>query len=209
LGRILQTGGRYIFIGLFSLQMGCASIFGWDIHAPGILSENFSQTVPPIHERIALYLPADLLEYKSYDRGGRTADPQTYHVGEAFGPMLVEAFQTGFDEFIFLETEPTSVILKQYGVQHLVLVRIKEFKNRVTWGSHAVGLTTETVVLDSSLNPLGRFEATGTSDAKKVFAKKGGPQVNLNAAIENNVLAIMQYLQDSIQKGLWEGTRKA
>jgi len=189
--------------------MGCASIFGWDIHAPGILSENFSQTVPPIHERIALYLPADLLEYKSYDRGGRTADPQTYHVGEAFGPMLVEAFQTGFDEFIFLETEPTSVILKQYGVQHLVLVRIKEFKNRVTWGSHAVGLTTETVVLDSSLNPLGRFEATGTSDAKKVFAKKGGPQVNLNAAIENNVLAIMQYLQDSIQKGLWEGTRKA
>ncbi len=184
--------------------MGCASIFGWDIHAPGILSENFSQTVQPIHERIALYLPANLLEYKSYDRGGRTADPQTYHVGEAFGPMLVEAFQTGFDEFIFLETEPTPVILKQYGVQHLVLVKVKEFKNRVTWGSHAVSLTTETVVLNSSLNTLGRFEATGTSDAKKVFAKKGGPQVNLNAAIENNVLAIIQYLQDSVQKDTWE-----
>ena len=203
------AGGRYIFIGLFSLQIGCASIFGWDIHAPGILSENFSQTVHSAHERIALYLPSNFLEYTSDDRGGRTADPQTYHVGEALGPMLLEAFQTGFDEFIFLETEPTSAILKQYGIQYLVLVTVKEFKNQVTWGSHAVSLTTETVVLDPGLNRLGRFEATGTSDAKKVFAKKGGPQVNLNAAIENNVLAIIQYLQDSIQKGLWGGTRKA
>ena len=82
-------------------------------------------------------------------------------------------------------------------------VRIKEFKNQVTWGSHAVTLTTETAVLNSDLQTLGRFEATGKSDAKKVFSKKGGPQVNLNAAIENNVLAITQYLQDSIQKGTW------
>lgn len=188
---------------LLPFQMGCASIFGWDIHAPGILSEHFSQVVQPVHERIALYLPPNLLQYKSYDRGGRTADPQTYHVGEALSPMLVEGFQTGFDEFIFLETEPTSALLKQYGISHLVTVRITEFENKVTWGSHGLSLTTETVVLDPELKTLGRFEATGLSGAKKVFAKKGGPQVNLNAAIENNVLAIMQYLQDSIQKGTW------
>ncbi len=199
----------FICIGLVSLQIGCASIFGWDIHAPGILSESFSQTVQPVHERVALYLPPGLLEYKSYDRGSRTADPQTYHVGEALGPMLVEAFQDGFDEFVFMETEPTPEILKQYGISYLVLVKIKDFKNRVTWGSHAVSLVTETIVLDSNLELLGRFEATGTSDAKKVFAKKGGPQVNLNAAIENNAMAIIQYFQDSIQKGLWEGTKKA
>ena len=194
-----------IFIGLISLQAGCASIFGWDIHAPGILSENFSHSIQPVHGRVALYLPPDLLEYKSYDRGGRTADPQTYHVGEALGPMFIEAFQTSFDEFVFLELEPTPAVLKQYGISHLVVVRIKNFKNRVTWGGHGVALTTEAVVLDSDLNTLGHFEATGTSEAKKVFAKKGGPQVNLNAAIENNILAIIQYLQDSIQKGVWEG----
>lgn len=194
---------RYLFVGLTTVLTGCATIFGWDIHAPGILSENFSQAVHPIPERIALYLSPDLLEYRSQDRGGKTADPQTYHVGEALGPMLVEAFQAGFEEFVFMETEPTSAVLKQYGIPYLVLVRIKNFKNRVTWGSHAITVTTEMVVLDSSLKLCGRFESTGTSDAEKVFAKKGGPQVNLNAAIENNLLAIVQYLQDSIRRGAW------
>ncbi|MBI3999062.1 MAG: hypothetical protein HY351_00455 [Candidatus Omnitrophica bacterium] len=194
-----------VLAGLIFLQVGCASIFGWDIHAPGILSESFSQTVQPIHQRIALYLPQDLLTYQSKDRGGRTADPQTYHVGEALGPMLLEAFQAGFDEFVFMEVEPTAAVLKQYGIPYLVTIRIKSFKNRVTWGTHAITLTTETVVLDSDLKPLGRFKATGTSDARKVFAKKGGPQVNLNAALENNILAIIQYLQDSRTKGVWEG----
>ena len=193
-----------VLASLIFLQAGCASIFGWDIHAPGILSENFSQTVPPIHQRIALYLPRDLLAYQSKDRGGRTADPQTYHVGESLGPMLLEAFQAGFDEFVLMEVEPTAARLKQYGIPYLVTVRIKGFKNRVTWGTHAIQLTTETIVLDSDLKPLGRFEAAGVSDAEKVFAKKGGPQVNLNAALENNILAIIQYLQDSIVRNAWE-----
>src|SRR3989338_11508853 len=103
-----------------------------------------------------------------------------------------------------MEVEPTAARLKQYGIPYLVTVRIKSFKNRVTWGTHAVQLTTETIVLDSDLKPLGRFEATGVSDAEKVFAKKGGPQVNLNAALENNILAIIQYLQDSIARNAWE-----
>ena len=188
-------------LSILFLCVGCASIFGWDIHAPGILSENFSQTVHPVHERVALYLPPELLNYQSQDRGGRSADPQTYHVGEALGPMLVEAFQTGFEEFIFMEAEPTPEVVKRYGILYLVVVRIKDFKNRVTWGSHALTLTTETVLLDSNLKSLDRFESTGSSDAEKVFAKKGGPQVNLNAAIENNILAIVQFTQDSMRKG--------
>ncbi len=185
-------------------QAGCARLFGWDIHAPGILSQNFSYQVKPVPARLALYLPPALMSYQSKDRGGKTADPQTYHVGESLGPMLVEGFQNAFDEFIFLEFEPTPGIMKQYALPYLVVVQIKHFDNNVTWKGQGITLVTEAVVLDSDLNIAGRFEARGLSDAQKVFAKKGGPQVNLNAAIENNVLAIVQYLQDSIRSKAWE-----
>ena len=188
---------------------GCAAIFGWDIHAPGILSEDFATTVAPVTARLALYIPKDSLAYTSKDRGAKTADPQTYHVGEAFGPMLVEGFQDGFEEFIFLETQPDALMLKQYGIPYLVSVRIKEFKNRVTWRGQAVQLTTETAVFDSGLHVLARFESQGSSDTEKVFAKKGGPEVNLNAAIESNVLAVVQYLQDSIRRKTWEAPKAA
>ncbi|MBI4372960.1 MAG: hypothetical protein HY585_04465 [Candidatus Omnitrophica bacterium] len=159
-------------------------------------------SVTPLPKRVALYLPKNLLEFQSQDRGGKTADPQTYHVGEALGPMLIEAFQASFDEFVLMEAEPEAAVLKRYGIPYLVVIRIKNFDNRLTWRSHAITLTTETVVLDSELNLLGRFEATGASDAEKVFAKKGGPQVNLNSALENNILAIIQFLQDSIARGV-------
>ena len=174
---------------------GCVRLFGWDIHAPGILSRRFAETVQPVPERIALYLAPELLNYQSQDRGSRTADPQTYHIGEALGPVLVEAFQEGFHEFIFLETEPTRAILARYAIPRVAVVRVKRFKNRVTWRGQKVTLVTETRVFDSELKPLSRFESVGTSEAKKVFAKKGGPEVNLNAAIESNVLAILQNLQ--------------
>lgn len=176
-------------------QGGCARLFGWDIHAPGLLSSQFAQTIQPQEERIALYLEPGLLSYESKDRGGRTADPQTYHIGEALGPMLVEAFQASFQEFIFLETEPTPRILKRYGIPRVAVVRVKAFQNRVTWRGQEVALETETAVFDSDLHSLGRFEARGTSGAQGVFAKRGGPEVNLNAAIEANVLAIVQNLQ--------------
>lgn len=185
-----------VFSLVFFLLSGCARLFGWDIHAPGILSTRFAQTIQPVPERIALYLPPELLSYESKDRGSRTADPQTYHIGEALAPMMVEAFQTGFDEFIFLETGPTREILKRYGIPRTAVVRVKEFKNRVTLKGQIVTLVTETVVLDPELRPLAQFESKGTSDAQKVFAKKGGPEVNLNAALENNVRAIVQHIQD-------------
>lgn len=193
-----QRKGSDLFLFLvFTWSLaGCASIFHWDIHAPGILSESFSQSVRPAPERIALYLLPALLTYESKDRGSRTADPQTYHIGEALGPMLIEGFQNGFEEFIFLETEPTPQILKRYGIQRVAVVQIKDFRNHVTLKGQALGLVTETAVFDSDMNPLGRFESSGTSDAQKVFAKKGGPQVNLNATIEQNVLGIVRHLQD-------------
>lgn len=190
---------------LFFFQQGCARLFGWDIHAPGLLSQNFSRQVQPTPVRIALYFPPELLNYQSKDRGGKTADPQTYHVGEALSPMLIEGFQNAFAEFIFLEIEPTAEVMKQYAIPYIVAVQIKYFDNNVTWRGQAITLVTEALVLDSNLNIVGRFEARGTSDAQKVFSKKGGPQVNLNAAIENNVLAIVQYLQDSIRNKAWEG----
>ncbi|MBI3307588.1 MAG: hypothetical protein HYZ84_07280 [Candidatus Omnitrophica bacterium] len=185
------------------LLMGCAALFGWDIHAPGILSTDFALQVKPIHERIALYLEPSVFSYQSKNRGGKLADPQTYHVGESFAPMLVEAFQNGFDEFIFLETEPTPEILKQYGIPYLAVVHVEDFGNKVTMKGQAVSLSTQTVVFDSEMTELKRFHSEGTSDAKKIFAKKGGPEVNLNAALENNAKLIVQYLQDSILAGNW------
>ena len=96
------------------------------------------------------------------------------------------------------------ILVQQYGIQYLAVVRIKDFGNHVTWKGQAVALTTEIVILDQNLKAIERFESTGSSDAQKVFAKKGGPEVNLNAALENNILAIVQYLQDSIARGAWE-----
>ncbi len=177
---------------------GCTALFGWKIHAPGILSQNYYSRVLPAEDRIALYLPDDVLHYESTNRGGALADPQTYYVGEAFAPMILEAFQQGFREFIFFEVEPDAALMRQYGVQRLAVVRIRTLKNRVTLKGQAVQLETETRVYNEALQPVAAFESMGTSDAKKVFAKKGGPEINLNAAIENNVTAIVQYLQDKV-----------
>ena len=180
-------------------QMGCAALFGWDVHAPGILSGNFAYQVSPVHSRVALYLPEEVVKYESTNRGSWSADPQKYHVGEAFAPMLVEAFQAAFDEFILVEAEPTPEILQQYGIAYLAVVRIKDFHNQVTWKGQALGLETETVIFNLQMQTLVRFESHGSSDAEKVFAKKGGPQVHLNAALENTTIAIVQYLQDFVR----------
>lgn len=180
---------------------GCARLFGWDIHAPGLLSESFITQVSYRRERVALYLPPSVMRFQSKDRGGLTADPQTFHVGEAFAPMMVEALQSTFENFIFLETEPTPEILKRYGIGYLVVVKIRDFRNNVTMKGQALLLTTETLVLDPDLNILVRYESRGASDAKSVFKKKGGPEVNLNAAVERNILAIVQFLQDWLPGG--------
>lgn len=188
---------RALYLALFFLlQAGCARLFGWDIHAPGILSSNFSRQIQPAQERVALYLPPEVLTYQSRDRGSWSADPQTYHVGEALGPMLLEGFQNGFSEFVFLETGPEASILRRYGIKRLAVVRIKDFKNRVTWGGQGLILVTETAVFDSEMKKLAQFESRGSSESEKIFSKKGGPEVNLNAAIENNIRAVVQHLQD-------------
>ena len=194
---------NFILFILIMANLGCASLFGWKIHAPGTLSQNYFQNITPMEQRIALYFPPELLRYQSTNRGGKLADPQTYYVGEALGPMLIEGFQEGFSEFIFLENEPTVDTLRQYGIPYVVIVRPKSFDNRVTLKGQAVALTTEAVILDQNLNNLALFESKGVSDARKIFAKKGGPEVNLNAAIENNIQAIVSYLQDSIRSGKW------
>ena len=183
---------------------GCARLFGWDIHAPGILSEGYARRVQPVQQRVALYIAPSTWQAVSTNRGGKLADPQTYHVGESFLPMVIEGFQQGFEEFVFLEVEPTPAVLKRYGIPYTAVIRVKSFGNRVTLKGQAVELLTEVVVLDQNLQPLGKLEAQGSSDAEKVFAKKGGPQVNLNAAIENNVTATVQYIQDAIRTGEWQ-----
>lgn len=189
---------QLIFLVLFG---GCASLFGWDIHAPGLLSNNFFHKVTPMAQRLGLWVEPDLPAYVSKDRGGKTADPQTYHIGEAFGPMLIEAFQNGFDEFVLMETEPAAEVMKQYGIQWLVSIRILEFKNDVTWKGQTLRLRTESVVLDPDLKEKARFESSGASQAEKVFGKKGGPQVHLNATLENTSEAIILHLQDLIRTG--------
>lgn len=199
---------RAACLALILVFAGCARIFGWDIHAPGLLSESFATQTSPRRERVALYLTPQLRQYKSSDRGGRFADPQTYHVGEAFAPMLLEALQEEFEELVVLETEPTPEILKRYGISYLLFVRIKDFGNHVTLRGQALALTTETFVLDRELNVLSRYESRGISDARAVFKKKGGPEVNLNAAIERNLLAMIQYLEDFL-KAANAGPRQA
>ena len=197
------AGTGYLLL-LLLFFLGCTRLFGWDIHAPGILSESFERRIQPVQQRVALSIEPSSWPYVSKNRGGKMADPQTYHVGEAFVPMAIEAFQQGFDEFIFLEVEPTAAVLQRYGIPYLAVVRIQSFGNRVTLKGQAVELVTQVAVLDRNLQPLGRLEARGSSEAQKVFAKKGGPQVNLNAAIENNVSATVQYIQDALRTGKWD-----
>ena len=139
--------------------------------------------------------------YISRDRGGKTADPQNYHVGEALAPMLIEAFQNGFDEFVMMETEPRPEIMKQYGIRWLVMARIKDFKNEVTWKGQTLRLKIESVVLNPELKEAARFESEGSSQAEKVFGKKGGPEVHLNATLENTAEALVLHLQDLIRTG--------
>lgn len=194
----MKANKLLLLAALFSFS-GCAALFGWKIHAPGILSQDYYQRVAPSEGRVALYLPEEVLHYQSTNRGGALADPQTYFVGEAFVPMILEGFQRAFQEFILFETEPDVSMMRRYGVQRLAVVRIRTLKNKVTLKGQAVQLETETRVYNEGLQPVAAFESVGTSDAKKVFSKKGGPEINLNFAIENNVTALAQYLQD---KGL-------
>lgn len=182
---------------------GCAALFGWKIHAPGILSQEYFSRVSPSQARVALYLAPSSFQYVSRNRGSKTADPQLYFVGESFAPMAVEAFQNAFEEFVLMEAPPTPQIMKRYALPILVAVRIKEFGNKVTWKGQAVSLVTEAAIMDTNLQTLARYEASGSSDAQKVFAKKGGPEVNLNAAIENNVTALVQYVQDGVRTNKW------
>ena len=148
---------------------------------------------------MALYLPDRVLTYTSKNRGGKFADPQTYHVGESFTPMVIEGFQQAFEEFIFLEAEPTPEILKKYKVPYLIIINVKDFGNDVTMKGQRVELTTEIQIYDHDAKLQKQYEARGSSDAQKIFAKKGGPQVNLNAAIENNIVVTIQFLQDFIR----------
>lgn len=183
------------------LGTGCARLYGWDIHAPGVLSNNYFSLVRPETVRLALYLPPDMARYESKDKGGRMADPQTFHIGEAFEPMILEAFQHSFDEFLRLETEPSPELMQRYQIPYLVIVRIQAFHNDLAAnGSQRLEIVTETLLMDSGLRVLDRFESKGISDAQKIFSKKGGPEVNLNAAIENNIRAIVEHVQDRIKE---------
>jgi len=198
----LRQANLFCLISCVLLFSGCAALFGWKIHAPALLSQDYYGKVAPAHGRVALYLPDEVLQYKSTNRGGALADPQTYFVGEAFVPMVLEAFQRAFQEFVFFETEPDERMMRRYGIERLAVIRIRALKNRVTLKGQALQLETETRVYDEALTPVAAFESIGTSDAKKVFSKKGGPEINLNFAIENNVTAVVQYLQDKILRTL-------
>jgi hypothetical protein len=182
---------------------GCATLFGWDIHAPALLSQRFYERVETAPQRLALYLDPALFKLISQNKGGRFADPQTYHIGEAYIPIVIEGFQRGFSEFILIEEEPTQQVLKQYAIPYLVYVRPKGFENDVSLKGQKVAFETETFIFDTDLTLLDRVLSSGKSDSKKVFVKKGGPQVNFNAALENNVESIVLYLQDAIKTQRW------
>lgn len=184
---------------LFTLS-GCARLFGWDIHAPGLLSARYFQQVQPAPYRVALYMPRDLLQYQVKDRGSKFADPQTFYIGEALAPMALEAFQQGFREFVLMEAEPDEDLMRRYEIDYLVALQPGEFKNLVTLKGQKVKVILAAEVYNRQMQPLGSFTAEGSSEAQKVFAKKGGPEINLNAAIENALSATVHYLQDSFRR---------
>lgn len=186
------------------LTAGCAALFGWDIHAPGLMSQNYFMNVREHPARIALYLQPSAKNFISKERGGRFADPQTFHVGEAFAPMALEAFQHGFGEFIYLEAEPSAAILKQYGIPYLAVVSVEDLNNKVTMKGQAVEIVSKMEIYNQDLELIEIFEASGVSDAQKVFAKKGGPEVNLNAAVERNITALVQHIHDALETGSWQ-----
>ncbi len=199
---------QFILYGSMALvASGCATLFGWDIHAPAVLSQRFYERVQPASDRVAVYLDPSLFSLVSKNKGGRFADPQTYYIGEAYVPLAVEGFQRGFDEFLLIEDEPTQAILGQYAVPYLVYIRPRAFNNDVSLKGQILSFETETLVFDKELRLLDRFQTSGKSDSKKVFAKKGGPQVNFNAALENNIESTVLYIQDALRTGRWQGAK--
>lgn len=160
------------------------------------MSQEFHHQIQPLDQRIGLYIPAGQKSHISDDKGTRFSDPQKYHIGESFVPMQVEAFQKAFSEFILVETVPTTDILKQYAIPYLVVVDIEGFRNRKDMQGQGLDFFTQTAVFGQDLQLLARFQSKGSSDARKVFAKKGGPEVNLNAALESNLRSVILSLQD-------------
>jgi len=184
---------------LLGSLLGCTAIYGWNIHAPGILSSEFARDVPQAQHRVALYVPAGQKEYLSKDKGTRLSDPQIYYIGEAYVPMLIESFQSGFSELILMEAVPTPAMMQQYGIEALVVSEIKDFKNRKALSAQGLDLYTETTVFNSNLKLMRRFETRGTSEAPGTFAKKGGLEVNLNAAIEGALRETVSQVQDVLK----------
>ena len=193
----------FFLLGLWLLMLGslfgCTAIYGWNIHAPGILSGEFARDIPQSPHRVALYVPEGQKEFVSKDKGTRLSDPQTYYVGEAFVPMLAEAFRSSFSEFVMMEAIPTPAIMKQYGIEMLAVSEIKDFKNRKTLSAQGLDLYTETSLFSPNLKMIRRFEARGTSEAPGTFSKKGGLEVNLNAAIEGNLREVIAQVQDALK----------
>ncbi len=189
----------FVWILLGVLSSGCAAIYGWNIHAPGLLSIEFARDLPQTKHRVALFIPEGQKEFISKDKGTRWSDPQTYYVGEAFVPMLIESCQSGFSEFILMEAVPTPDMMRQYGIEALVVTEIKDFKNRKAFSSQGLDIYTETSVFNSDLKMIRRFETRGTSEAPGTFAKKGGLEVNLNAAIEGALRETVAQIQEVLR----------
>lgn len=179
--------------------MGCVALYGWNIHAPGLLSAEFERDIPTVSKRVALYVPEGQKEFISTDKGTRWSDPQTYYIGEAFVPMLIESFQSGFSEFILMEAIPTPAIMDQYAIDVLVVSEVRDFRNRKALPAQGLDLYTEVVVFNRDLKLMRRFEARGTSEARGTFAKKGGLEVNLNAALEGNLRETVLQVQDVLR----------
>ena len=196
---VVHRARRVLSLFFMLIAVGCTAIYGWNIHAPGILSNEFARDIPQTSHRVALYVPEGQKEFISKDKGTRFSDPQAYYVGEAFVPMLAEAFQSSFSEFVLMEALPTPAMMKQYGIETLVVSEIKDFKNRKTLSAQGLDLYTETSLFNSDLKMIRRFEARGTSEAPGTFAKKGGLEVNLNAAIEGNLREVIAQVQDALK----------
>jgi len=156
---------KIVWVSLIFMFAGCATLFGWKIHAPGILSNKFYDEIEKTDGRIALYIPPHCAEFISTEKGGTLADPTTFFIGEAFAPMLLEAFQHSFSEFVFMEIDPNADVLKQYQIPFVIVVDIREFYNKMTLKGQAVSIISEVWILNGDLQIVRHLEVVGTSDA--------------------------------------------
>lgn len=187
---------KFLFVAFYFLPAvlfhGCATTqpqAGVPIFAPARMSANYYETITPFPERMALYIDEDLALYR-HER----VNAPTYEVGHSLAPMLIEAFQHSFNEFVFLEVEPNASIASRYDITYTVWVKLKEFESFLRSKETQTCLVLTMEVYDADFKKLATFESEGShSHTRGIGAKKLGE--NMGESFENAITPLIESFQ--------------